>query len=218
MVGRALVSEVTCDGPYSVPVREGVGERAHVAVFDFGVKENILRSLAARGARLTVVPALTSASEVDRLSVDGVVLSNGPGDPEPLREIVANISDLIACEIPILGICLGHQLLALALGGKTRKLKFGHHGANQPVLDRESGRVLITSQNHGFAVDLESLPKECRASQINLNDGTVEAFSVAERPILSAQYHPEAAPGPRDAEDLFDRFLDLVSVARVTGY
>ena len=218
MVGRALVSEVTCDGPYSVPVREGVGERAHVAVFDFGVKENILRSLAARGARLTVVPALTSASEVDRLSVDGVVLSNGPGDPKPLREIVANISDLIAREIPILGICLGHQLLALALGGKTRKLKFGHHGANQPVLDRESGRVLITSQNHGFAVDLESLPKECRASQINLNDGTVEAFSVAERPILSAQYHPEAAPGPRDAEDLFDRFLDLVSVARVTGY
>ena len=215
MVGCALVPEVTCDEPYTVPVATGVSGCAHVAVYDFGVKGNILRSLTARGARLTVVPALTSASEIENLSVDGVVLSNGPGDPEPLREIVGNISDLISRGIPILGICLGHQLLALALGGKTLKLKFGHHGGNQPVFDQESGRVLITSQNHGFSVDLESLPDGCVASQLNLNDGTVEAFTVAGRPILSAQYHPEAAPGPRDAEDLFDRFLDLVTEARV---
>jgi carbamoyl-phosphate synthase small subunit len=217
MVGRALVAEVTCEEPYLVPASGGVSECSHLAVFDFGVKGNILRSLAARGARLTVVPALTTASEIESLSVDGVVLSNGPGDPEPLREIVGNISDLIARRIPILGICLGHQLLALALGGSTSKLMFGHHGGNQPVLDRESGRVLITSQNHGFAVDLESLPDGCTASQVNLNDGTVEAFSATGRPILSAQYHPEAAPGPRDAEDLFDRFLDMVSVSRAAS-
>jgi carbamoyl-phosphate synthase small subunit len=213
MAGRALVSEVTCAEPYSVPA-EGATERAHLAVYDFGVKRNILRALAARGARVTVVPATTRCAEIEDLGVDGVVLSNGPGDPEPLREIVESIRALVELRIPVLGICLGHQLLALAMGGKTFKLKFGHHGGNQPVLDSESGRVLITSQNHGFAVAGNSLPEGCVESQVNLNDGTVEAFSVMERPVLSAQYHPEAAPGPHDAEDLFDRFLDMVTELR----
>ena len=208
MEGRALVAEVTCSEAYTVPA-EGTDKRLHLAVFDFGVKSNILRLLAARGARLTVVPATTSADDFERLSVDGIVLSNGPGDPEPLVEIVATIRQLIERDIPILGICLGHQLLALAMGGKTFKLKFGHHGGNQPVLDRDTSRVLITSQNHGFAVAEDSLPEACVATQINLNDGTVEAFSVPGRPLLSAQYHPEAAPGPHDAADLFDRFFEL---------
>ena len=209
MTGRALVHEVTCESPYVVaPAGEAV-ERAHLAVYDFGIKSNILRSLALRGARLTVVPATTPAAGIERLGVDGVVLSNGPGDPEPLHEIVGSIRHLIARGMPILGICLGHQLLALALGGRTTKLKFGHHGGNQPVLDRDSGRVLITSQNHGFAVDADSLPEGCIATQVNLNDGTMEAFSVAGRPILSVQYHPEAAPGPHDAADLFERFMKL---------
>jgi carbamoyl-phosphate synthase small subunit len=217
MAGRALVTEVTCDEPYTVPAVRGSGAGPHLAVFDFGVKGNILRLLAGRGARLTVVPAHTKPSEIESMAVDGIVLSNGPGDPEPLREIIGTIGDLIAGGVPILGICLGHQLLALALGGKTMKLKFGHHGGNQPVIDRQTGRVLITSQNHGFAVESNSLPDGCVASQVNLNDGTVEAFSVAGRPILSAQYHPEAAPGPHDAEDLFDRFLDLVAARKTAS-
>jgi len=214
MTGRALVHEVTCESSYVVAPLGEVGERAHLAVYDFGVKSNILRALASRGARLTVVPATTAPLEIGHLGVEGVVLSNGPGDPEPLHEIVGNIQRLIELDIPILGICLGHQLLALALGGRTHKLRFGHHGGNQPVLDRDSGRVLITSQNHGFAVDPNSLPEGCVATQVNLNDGTVEAFSVAGRPILSVQYHPEAAPGPHDAVDLFERFMDLVSGRR----
>jgi carbamoyl-phosphate synthase small subunit len=144
------------------------------------------------------------------MGVDGVVLSNGPGDPEPLAEIVDNVRELLEAQVPMLGICLGHQLLGLALGGGTFKLKFGHHGGNQPVREVVSGRVLITSQNHGFAVDPETLPAGCRATQINLNDGTLEAFQVEGRPLVSAQYHPEAAPGPLEASDLFDRFLELL--------
>jgi carbamoyl-phosphate synthase small subunit len=207
MAGRALVREVTCAQAYRIEPAEGIERRWHLGVFDFGVKANILRALADRGARLTVFPASTTADEVREAGVDGVVLSNGPGDPEPLVEIVAEIRKLIDRGVPIFGICLGHQLLGLAVGGRTFKLKFGHHGANQSVKDLDSGRVLITSQNHGFAVDADSLPPHCRVNQVNLHDGTVEAFAIEGRPVLSAQYHPEAAPGPHDAWELFDRFL-----------
>jgi carbamoyl-phosphate synthase small subunit len=205
MTGRALVDEVTCAAPYEVPAAGE--ERRHLAVYDFGVKANILRSLAARGARLTVLPARTPAADVLRLGADGVVLSNGPGDPEPLSGIVDAVRELLAARVPVFGICLGHQLLGLALGGRTFKLKFGHHGGNQPVRDLTTGRVAITSQNHGFAVDPGSLPASCAVTQVNLNDGTVEGFAVSDRPVYSVQYHPEAAPGPHDASALFDRFL-----------
>jgi carbamoyl-phosphate synthase small subunit len=209
MAGRALVDEVTCAGRYEIPA---VGEeRRHLAVYDFGVKTTILRSLAERGARLTVLPARTPASEVLALRADGVVLSNGPGDPEPLTGIVDNVRELIAAEVPVFGICLGHQLLGLALGGRTFKLKFGHHGGNQPVRDLVTGKVAITSQNHGFAVDPASLPASCAVTQVNLNDGTVEGFAVTDKPVWSVQYHPEAAPGPHDASFLFDRFLDATT-------
>ncbi len=205
MTGRALVGEVTCERAYEVPA---VGEeRCHLAVWDFGAKGNILRSLAARGARITVLPARASSSQCRELGVDGVVLSNGPGDPEPLVEIQQTVREIVATGLPVLGICLGHQLLALALGAKTFKMPFGHHGGNHPVQDLETGKVSITSQNHGFAVDKESLPEGCRATEVNLNDGTVEAFEVAGRPVFSVQYHPEAAPGPHDAAAVFDRFL-----------
>jgi carbamoyl-phosphate synthase small subunit len=167
--------------------------------------------LAERGARLTVLPARTPASAVRALGADGVVLSNGPGDPEPLTSIVESVRELVAAELPVFGICLGHQLLGLALGGRTFKLKFGHHGGNQPVRDVASGRVAITSQNHGFAVDPASLPASCAVTQVNLNDGTVEGFAVADKPVWSVQYHPEAAPGPHDAAILFDRFLDATT-------
>jgi carbamoyl-phosphate synthase small subunit len=209
MEGRALVDEVTCAQAWEMPAE---GETTfRLAVYDFGVKASILRSLARRGAHLHVLPARTSAEDCLALGVDGVVLSNGPGDPEPLVEIVANVRRLVDSGVPILGICLGHQLLGLALGGRTFKLKFGHHGGNQPVRDERSGSVAITSQNHGFAIDPASLPAECRVTGINLNDGTVEAFSVEGRPIYSVQYHPEAAPGPHDAARLFGEFLDAVA-------
>jgi carbamoyl-phosphate synthase small subunit len=140
-----------------------------------------------------------------------VVLSNGPGDPEPLTGIIENVRELVDARMPVFGICLGHQLLGLALGGRTFKLKFGHHGGNQPVRDLETGKVAITSQNHGFAVDPGSLPASCAVTQVNLNDGTVEGFAVSDRPVWSVQYHPEAAPGPHDASFLFDRFLDATA-------
>ncbi len=210
MTGRALVDEVTCEVAYEMRP-EGREPSFHLAVYDFGVKTNILRSLVDRGARLTVLPARTSWRECADLDVDGVLLSNGPGDPEPLVEVIDNVRGLVAAELPIFGICLGHQLLGLAVGGRTFKLKFGHHGGNQPVKDLASGRILITSQNHGFAVDPDSLPDSCAVSQVNLNDGTVEAFVVKDRPVLSAQYHPEAAPGPHDAAALFDSFLGAVA-------
>jgi len=209
MAGRALVDEVTCDSRYEMPA---VGEeRRHLAVYDFGVKANILRSLSLRGTRLTVLPARTPASEVLALGVDGVVLSNGPGDPEPLTGIVDGVRELLAAGLPIFGICLGHQLLGLAFGGRTFKLKFGHHGGNQPVRDLPTGKIAITSQNHGFAVDPASLPAFCKVTQVNLNDGTVEGFAAEGRPVYSVQYHPEAAPGPHEAAVLFDRFLEAAT-------
>lgn len=213
MTGRALVDEVTAAAPYEVPAAgaaEGAAARCHLAVYDFGVKSNILRSLAQRGARLTVLPARTPVRDCLALGVDGVVLSNGPGDPEPLVEVIDVVRDLLGSGTPLLGICLGHQLLGLALGGETFKLKFGHHGGNQPVRDLGTGKVAITSQNHGFAIRPESLPPSCTVTQINLNDGTVEGFDVAGRAVLSVQYHPEAAPGPHDAAGLFDRFLEAL--------
>ncbi|MDH3404250.1 MAG: glutamine-hydrolyzing carbamoyl-phosphate synthase small subunit [Acidobacteriota bacterium] len=213
MAGRPLVSEVTCRRIHEVAPPAGVATRWRLAVYDFGIKSNILRNLAARGAHLQVLPAGTSAADCLSLGVDGVVLSNGPGDPEPLREAIATVRELVDSGIPTFGICLGHQLLGLAMGGRTFKLKFGHHGGNQPVRDVATGRVLITSQNHGFAVDPGSLPGNCTVTEINLNDGTVEAFSVSDRPVYSAQYHPEAAPGPLDATSLFDRFLARVTPA-----
>jgi len=208
MAGRALVDEVTCAEAYEVAA-EGP-ESCHLAVYDFGIKANILRSLARRGARLSVLPARTPASVALALGADGVVLSNGPCDPEPLLGIIEAVREIVDAGTPTFGICLGHQLLGLALGGRTFKLPFGHHGGNQPVKNLLSGKVAITSQNHGFAVRPESLPPSCAVTQLNLNDGTVEGFDVAGRPIYSVQYHPEAAPGPHDAAPLFDRFLAAV--------
>jgi len=208
MEGRALVDDVTCSESYEL---DPDGEaRCHLAVYDFGTKANILRQLAARGARLTVLPARTSAADCLALGVDGIVFSNGPGDPEPLGGIIETVAELAESGLPIFGICLGHQLLALALGAKTVKLKFGHHGGNQPVRNAETGKVTITSQNHGFAVVPESLPDRCQATEINLNDGTLEGFRVLDRPVFAVQYHPEAAPGPQDAAPLFDDFLSSV--------
>lgn len=210
MVGRALVDEVTCAAAYDVPA-EGE-ERCSLAVFDFGAKENIVRSLVRRGARLRVLPARTSVADCLALGVDGVVLSNGPGDPEPLTSIIETVRELVEADVPILGICLGHQLLGLAVGGSTFKLKFGHHGGNQPVKDLKDGSVAITSQNHGFAVDGDSLPDNCAVTGINLNDGTVQAFAIKDRPVFSVQYHPEASPGPHEASRIFDEFLDAVQL------
>jgi carbamoyl-phosphate synthase small subunit len=219
MTGRALVDDVTRAAATTIPALGGAPAPARIAVYDFGVKANILRSLSARGVELEVVPARTPAERLLAQGVDGVVLSNGPGDPEPLVEIVAQVRTLIEAGMPLFGICLGHQLLGLALGGRTFKLKFGHHGGNQPVVDLATREVAITSQNHGFAVDPDSLPAGCRPTEVNLNDGTLEAFAVDGRPILSVQYHPEAAPGPHDAGALFDRFLATLpgAAARPAG-
>jgi carbamoyl-phosphate synthase small subunit len=215
MTGRALVDEVTCPAPYEIPAAHPSGrESCRLAVYDFGIKQNILRSLAGRGARLSVLPARTPASAALAAGADGVVLSNGPGDPEPLAGIVEAVREILAAQVPVFGICLGHQLLGLALGGRTFMLPFGHHGGNQPVKNLLSGRVAITSQNHGFAVEPGSLPASCRVTELNLNDGTVEGFDVAGRPVFSVQYHPEAAPGPHDAAPLFDRFLAAVERPR----
>ena len=209
MEGRALVDEVTCNAPYELaPECE---PRYQVAVYDFGVKRNILRSLQNCGAQVHVLPARTTAQECLDLGVDGIVLSNGPGDPEPLHEIVDNVRALVEAGRPILGICLGHQLLGLALGAQTVKLKFGHHGGNQPVKNLDTGKITITSQNHGFAIEDGTLPEGCRVTEVNLNDGTVEGFVVDGRPVFSVQYHPEAAPGPHDASHLFQGFLDSLS-------
>jgi len=208
MAGRALVAEVTRNEAVTLPALGVETPRARLAVYDFGCKANILRSLRGLGVEVELLPATTPASRVEELGVDGVVLSNGPGDPEPLVEIIDNVRTLVEAGRPMFGICLGHQLLGLALGGRTFKLKFGHHGGNQPVVDLATRQVAITSQNHGFAVHPDSLPRGCKVTEINLNDGTLEALAVEGRPVLSVQYHPEAAPGPHDASPLFRRFLE----------
>lgn len=184
--------------------------RFHVVAFDYGVKRNILRMLAQRGCRLTVVPAQTSAAEVLALNPDGVFLSNGPGDPEPCDYATEAIREVLAKGVPTFGICLGHQLLALASGAKTMKMKFGHHGANHPVKDLDSGQVLITSQNHGFAVDAATLPANLRATHVSLFDGSLQGLARTDVPAFCFQGHPEASPGPHDVAYLFDRFISLM--------
>ncbi len=184
--------------------------RFHVVAFDYGVKRNILRMLAQRGCRLTVVPAQTSAAEVLALNPDGVFLSNGPGDPEPCDYAIEAIREVLAKGVPTFGICLGHQLLALASGAKTMKMKFGHHGANHPVKDLDSGQVLITSQNHGFAVDAATLPANLRATHVSLFDGSLQGLARTDVPAFCFQGHPEASPGPHDVAYLFDRFISLM--------
>ena len=183
----------------------------HVVAYDFGMKRNILRMLASRGCRLTVVPAQTTAAEALALNPDGIFLSNGPGDPEPCDYAIAAIREFLARAIPTFGICLGHQLLALASGAKTMKMKFGHHGANHPVKDLDSGRVMITSQNHGFAVDAESLPDNLRTTHVSLFDGSLQGLARTDVPAFCFQGHPEASPGPHDVAYLFDRFIGLMA-------
>ncbi len=222
LAGKDLVKEVTCMKPYEWG--EGLwsleggytkagagpkGRRFKVVAYDFGVKRNILRNLTAVGCDVTVVPGQTSAEEALSMGPDGIFLSNGPGDPDAVEYAKDNIRALIGKK-PIFGICLGHQILALALGGKTYKLKFGHRGANQPVKDLKTGRVEITSQNHGFAVDLDSLKGIADLTHLNLNDNTVEGIAHRELPLFSVQYHPEASPGPHDSMYLFGRFVEMM--------
>jgi carbamoyl-phosphate synthase small subunit len=186
----------------------------HVVAYDFGVKRNILRMLAERGCKVTVVPAKTPAAEVLKHQPDGIFLSNGPGDPEPCDYAIAAAKELIETGIPTFGICLGHQIMALASGAKTYKMPFGHHGGNHPVKDLDSGRVSITSQNHGFAVDTKTLPANLRATHISLFDGTLQGLARTDKPAFCFQGHPEASPGPHDISYLFDRFVSLMTTAQ----
>ena len=187
------------------------GIRFNIVAYDFGIKRNILRMLVDRGCRITVVPAQTPASEVLKLNPDGIFLSNGPGDPEPCDYAIAAIRTLLDTDLPIFGICLGHQLLGLAGGARAVKMKFGHHGANHPVKDLDTGNVLITSQNHGFAVDEDSLPNNIRPTHRSLFDGSLQGIRWADRPVFGFQGHPEASPGPHDVRGLFDRFVGLMA-------
>ncbi len=211
MKGQNLAQAVTCAKPYEWNEGFVQNERQlHVAVIDFGVKHGILRCLAAMGCAVTVVPASTTAEQLFKLKADGILLSNGPGDPEAVTVAIATIKQLLPERIPIFGICLGHQLLGLALGGKTYKLKFGHHGSNHPVKDLETGKIEITSQNHGFCMEMQTLPSTVKTTHVNLNDGTSEGLAHTELPAFSVQYHPEASAGPRDSRYLFMRFRTLM--------
>jgi carbamoyl-phosphate synthase small subunit len=219
MTGLDLAKVVTCTSPYPwdsgpwtldagyQPMRE---PKFHVVAYDFGAKHNILRLLAQRGCRLTVVPAKTSAREALALEPDGIFLSNGPGDPEPCDYAIDAIREFVDRGIPTFGICLGHQLLGLATGARTVKMKFGHHGANHPVLDKDTGQVLITSQNHGFAIDAATLPANVRVTHVSLFDGSLQGIALTDKPAFSFQGHPEASPGPHDLGYLFDRFVKLM--------
>jgi carbamoyl-phosphate synthase small subunit len=215
MENRELASAVTTARAYEIAARGA--ERFHVVCYDFGVKRNSLNELAALGCRVTVVPASTPAADVLAMRPDGVYLSNGPGDPASMTEAVEEIRGLIRGGVPTFGICFGHQLLGRAFGGDTYKLRFGHRGGNQPVKDVASGRVEITSHNHGFAVRAESLPAEVEVTHVNLNDGCVEGLRHKSLPVISVQYHPEAAPGPHDAEHHFRRFVDMMEQTRVAS-
>ncbi|MCM8593780.1 glutamine-hydrolyzing carbamoyl-phosphate synthase small subunit [Accumulibacter sp.] len=218
LAGMDLAKVVSVKAPYDWSegqwslsgYRPGPAGRYHVVAYDFGIKHNILRMLATRGCRLTVVPAETPAARVFDLRPDGVLLSNGPGDPEPCDYAIAAIREILDRKLPTLGICLGHQLLALASGAKTVKMKFGHHGANHPVKDLHTGQVLITSQNHGFAVDVETLPENLQATHVSLFDGSLQGIARTDVPAFSFQGHPEASPGPHDIGYLFDRFVRMM--------
>ena len=218
MEGADLVLGVTCDTPFDwtpepsdefAPVIETRGGRPlKIAAYDFGMKWNILRRFTAYGADVRVFPATAPASDLLAYAPDGVFLSNGPGDPAVLNYAISNARELIKAEVPVFGICLGHQILSLAMGGSTYKLKFGHRGANHPVKELETGKVEITSQNHGFAVDPKSLPSDVKVTHLNLYDGTVEGLRHETKPVFCVQYHPEAAPGPHDADYLFRQFVE----------
>lgn len=225
MAGLDLAQVVSTEQPYAWTETEwalkqgdgqpGYGQQSapehHVVAYDFGVKKNILRMLAQRGARVTVVPAQTPARDVLALAPDGIFLSNGPGDPQPCDYAIAATAELLETGLPTFGICLGHQIMALASGAQTFKMKFGHHGANHPVKDLDTGRVSITSQNHGFAVDAATLPANLRATHVSLFDGTVQGLSRTDKPAFCFQGHPEASPGPHDIAYLFDRFTALMA-------
>ena len=222
MVGKDLAKEVTVGAPYQWT--EGVWQlgagfrqpesRYHVVVYDFGIKTNILRMLAERGCRLTVVPAQTPAAEALAHNPDGIFFSNGPGDPEPCDYAITALRQVLDSRKPFFGICLGHQLLGLALGSKTRKMPFGHHGANHPVQDLDSGRVMITSQNHGFEVDADTLPANARVTHRSLFDGSLQGIELTDRPAFTFQGHPEASPGPHDVGYLFDKFIANMAAAK----
>jgi len=231
MEGQNLVYDVTAPGTYNykiddrlVQLKSAIAIRNdhapssdqkpyHIVAYDYGVKGNILTLLAEQNFKVTVVPAHTTAADALALNPDGIFLSNGPGDPAALGDVVKNVQDMIG-KAPIFGICLGHQILALANGGRTYKLKFGHHGSNHPVKDLETERVEITSQNHGFCVDADSLPSTCKITHVNLNDNTVEGFKDEDRGFYCVQYHPEAAPGPNDSAYLFRRFREWIAARR----
>jgi len=228
MAGRDLAKVVSVEDPYEwsggswrlARVDGSAGFSApetnefHVIAYDFGVKQNILRLMADRGCRISTVPAQTSAADVLKFNPDGIFLANGPGDPEQCSYAVEATRQFIARKVPVFGICLGHQILGLAVGARTLKMKFGHHGANHPVLDVDTRKVYITSQNHGFAVDEKTLPSNARVTHVSLFDGSLQGFALTDAPAFCFQGHPEASPGPHDIRDLFDRFTDLMQQHR----
>lgn len=223
LVGMDLAQEVSCNKPYEwtegewEPGRSPVLQqdaRFHVVALDFGIKRNLLRKLAQRNCKVTVLPARTPAEDILALKPDGVFLSNGPGDPEPCDYAITATKKLLDKEVPIFGVCMGHQLLGLASGARTVKMKFGHHGANHPVQDIDSGRVMISSQNHGFAVDIDSLPQHARVTHLSLFDGSLQGFELPGRSAFCFQGHPEVSPGPHDMDYLFEKFTGLMEIKR----
>jgi carbamoyl-phosphate synthase small subunit len=223
LVGMDLAKEVSCDksyewteGEWELGKKSVIQEnpRFHVAALDFGIKRNLLRKLAQRNCKITVLPARTTADEILALKPDGVFLSNGPGDPEPCDYAIAATKTLLDKEVPIFGVCMGHQLLGLASGARTMKMKFGHHGANHPVQDLDTGRVMISSQNHGFAVDIDTLPQHARVTHLSLFDGSLQGFELTGRGAFCFQGHPEVSPGPHDMDYLFEKFTGLMEVKR----